>query len=104
MMARAACLAGFVAFSASKVLAAPVPPFDTATYCAEVAEAVGGSYSIEAACLDRESKARQMIESREIEPRILSYCAQVSEAVGGSFSIMSTCIDREERAKAKIQN
>lgn len=83
--------------------AATAQTYDIEAYCAMVADAVGGSYTIEASCRQQEQRAKQTAQTRTIEPRIRRYCAQVGDAVGGSYQIFVSCVDQEERAKAGLQ-
>ena len=90
----------------SLMLAAPaladLPQFDTQKYCQGVSEAAGGSYAIEASCVDMENEARVEIEGAEVEPKIMDYCTSVADASGGSYSILQSCIEMEDDAKASL--
>jgi hypothetical protein len=76
--------------------------FDTARYCARIAQHVGGSYQIEEHCRGAEADAKARIEARDIPARVQRYCTRIGETVGGSYQIMNTCVDSELAAKAKL--
>ena len=79
------------------------PSYDIRAYCAQVSQAVGGSYQIEAGCVDIERTSRASVERMVgVEPRILSYCDEVATAVGGSYQIYEGCIKQELEAKSSL--
>jgi len=93
-------LALFAALSAPAL--ADMPQFDTSKYCQGVSQVVGGSYAIEASCVDMENEARAKIEGGEVEPKIMAYCANVASVSGGSYSILQSCIEMENEAKGAL--
>lgn len=75
--------------------------FDINRYCAQVAEAVGGSYQIENQCRKQEAESRAKLADLHLPARIENYCSQVASAVGGSYRIKLTCAQRELAARAQ---
>ena len=88
--------------SASADSGPPLPRYDIEAYCAEVADMVGGSYSIEKGCRDMEAEAKASLEGRVAEPRIMKYCDEVASMTGGSYSMLEGCIDMEEEARDSL--
>ena len=88
-------------------LAATMPmcaySYDIKAYCAQVSEAVGGSYQIEATCRKMEATSQGNIARMTVPSRIEKYCRDVGQAVGGSYQIMETCIQQELGAKASLR-
>ena len=80
-----------------------LPEYDTSAHCKDVATAGGGSYTIEAGCMDMEKRAREAISKMDIEPQILKHCSEVAEAGGGSYTILRGCIDMEIKSKKKVR-
>lgn len=102
-MRRIFIAAGAAAISTA-AFASDVPRYDPASYCRTVADTVGGSSSIEQACMRQQQSAYDEL-SREwvnIPDRAKSYCDQVAEAVGGSYEILSACIRNETEAAGEI--
>lgn len=83
--------------------AAFVPSYSPESYCESVSLAVGGSYTIKAACLRQERDAREWIrQAGGISPRTANYCDGVGAAVGGSYSIYQSCVRQESEAASGI--
>jgi hypothetical protein len=80
-----------------------LPRFDTESYCENVSQSVGGSYTILQGCITQEQQARQELAGMAIQARILSYCTNVAESVGGSYTILRGCITQETRARQNLQ-
>ncbi len=72
-------------------------------YCKEVADAGGGSYTIEKGCRDMETEAKNELNRMNIPTCIFNYCAEVADASGKSYSIMKGCVDMEIQAKKELQ-
>ena len=90
------------AFALALVSASAVAEdFDINRYCAQVAEAVGGSYQIENQCRKQESESRAKLSKLVLPTRIENYCSQVASAVGGSYQIKLTCAQQELAARAR---
>lgn len=82
----------------------PLPAFDTDAYCNSVAQTSGGSYMIEAGCVDMERGARDAIASAmpNVPDQILAYCARVASTSGQSYTVMQGCIDMEMESKKRL--
>lgn len=91
--------AGATKVSPSKTI---MPTYDSGAYCKQVSDVSGGSYSIEAGCMDMEKSARKAIAAMNIEPRIASYCDDVAQTSGGSYSMFKGCIDMEMQSKKNL--
>jgi hypothetical protein len=78
------------------------PSYDTEAYCAQVSNAVGGSYVIEKGCRDEEFAALSTIRARNIPARVFQYCDQVAQSIGGSYVIFNGCVDQELSAAADL--
>ena len=92
----------WIAFALALISAsASAEEFDINRYCAQVAEAVGGSYQIENACRKQESESRAKLSQLNLPTRIDNYCSQVASAVGGSYRIKLTCAQKELAARAQ---
>lgn len=85
---------------ATALYAADIPRYDVKSYCAQVANSVGGSEQIRVACFDQEQASYNNLKSRwaRIPARTQSYCDQVARAVGSSYMIFDSCVDQELQA------
>lgn len=79
-----------------------IPQYDIARYCRRMSDTVGGSYSVEKHCRDREYDARDAISQMDIPERVHSYCNGMAEVVGGSYLTYRTCADRELDAASQL--
>jgi len=79
-----------------------IPQYDVARYCRRMSDTVGGSYSIEKNCREREEAAWDDIRQMDIPERIRSYCNSMAVVVGGSYLTYRTCADRELDAASQL--
>lgn len=79
-----------------------VPQYDVARYCRRMSDTVGGSYSIEKNCREREEAAWDDVRQMDIPERIRSYCNSMAVVVGGSYLTYRTCADRELDAASQL--
>ncbi len=111
-------LSGYYAYSlraeaaAKKAQQAPaqkptgaIPEFDSAAHCKKVASVGGGSYALEAGCMDMEAAAKaEIAQMASIPEQVMRHCTRVTKAGGsGSYSLLQTCIGMELAAKQQLQ-
>ena len=77
-------------------------------YCTQVGNANGGSYQVEAACLEmaaREAEitARATLNAMELTDRIDRFCQSVADKNQGSFSTKLDCVQQEIAARERLR-
>lgn len=92
----------FMILLTSPVFAAEIPQFDTKAYCKTVAEASGGSSTIELGCRDMEKDAKSALLKMSIPTKVLNYCTEVARVSSGSYSIFQGCVETEMDAQQKL--
>ena len=80
-----------------------LPVYDIAAYCKKLAAHGGGSYTVEASCIDMETDEKNTLEKMtDVPERILNQCAKLA-GFGGSYTVLRSCIDMELEAKSKLE-
>ena len=53
-------------------------------------------------CIEKEEKARDLLRTREVEPRLMTYCKQKVRVLN-SYVRLADCIEKEEKARDSLK-